>query len=103
MPKMSLKFVIAGSRNTMQIHEWGSSLPITFVIIIIIIIIIMIIIIVIIIIIIIIIIIDINECSPNPCQNGATCVDLVGSYRCDCKSGYTGSNCEEGGNRIAWL
>jgi len=39
---------------------------------------------------------DINECSPNPCQNGATCVDLVGSYRCDCKTGYSGTNCETG-------
>ena len=37
---------------------------------------------------------DINECALAPCQNGATCVDLVGSYRCDCKAGYTGSNCE---------
>ena len=23
-------------------------------------------------------------------------MDLVGSHRCDCKSGYTGSNCEAG-------
>ena len=38
--------------------------------------------------------VDINECAPDPCQNGATCADLVGSYRCDCKAGYTGSNCE---------
>ena len=37
---------------------------------------------------------DINDCAPDPCQNGATCLDLVGSYRCDCKAGYTGSNCE---------
>ena len=37
---------------------------------------------------------DINECVPDPCQNGATCVDQVGSYRCDCVAGYTGSNCE---------
>ena len=42
--------------------------------------------------------IEINECSPDPCQNGATCMDLVGSYRCDCKSGYTGSKCETGSN-----
>ena len=27
-------------------------------------------------------------------------MDLVGSYRCDCKSGYTGSNCETGYNYI---
>ena len=37
---------------------------------------------------------DINDCSPDPCQNGGTCVDLVGSYRCDCKTGYSGTNCE---------
>ena len=37
---------------------------------------------------------DINDCIPDPCQNGATCKDLVGSYRCDCVAGYTGSNCE---------
>ena len=28
--------------------------------------------------------IDIDECAPAPCQNAATCVDLVGNYRCDC-------------------
>jgi len=39
---------------------------------------------------------DINECAPVPCQNGGTCVDLVGSYRCDCKTGYSGTNCETG-------
>ena len=39
---------------------------------------------------------DINECSNNPCKNGATCVNLQGSYRCDCKSGYDGNNCENG-------
>ena len=40
--------------------------------------------------------IDINECMNNPCKNGATCVNLQGSYRCDCKSGYSGKNCETG-------
>ena len=39
---------------------------------------------------------DIDECVPAPCKNGATCVDLVGGYRCDCVPGYTGSNCETG-------
>ena len=43
---------------------------------------------------------DMNECSPNLCQNGATCVDLVGSYRCDCKPGYTGNNCQTGNKRL---
>ena len=39
---------------------------------------------------------DINECTNSPCKNGATCVNLDGSYRCDCKSGYSGDNCETG-------
>ena len=39
---------------------------------------------------------DINECAPAPCQNGGTCVDFVGSYHCDCKAGYSGTNCETG-------
>ena len=39
---------------------------------------------------------EINECSPNPCKNGAKCVDLVGSFRCECKPGFTGANCEKG-------
>ncbi|XP_044171676.1 uncharacterized protein LOC114977630 isoform X4 [Acropora millepora] len=37
---------------------------------------------------------DIDECSSNPCQNGATCVNLVGSYRCNCAPGYTGGTCQ---------
>ena len=42
------------------------------------------------------ILLDINECSRNPCKNGATCVNLKGSYRCNCKTGYTGITCERG-------
>ena len=41
---------------------------------------------------------EINECDPNPCENGGTCKDLENGYECDCdKSGdthYTGDNCE---------
>jgi len=37
-----------------------------------------------------------DTCANNPCKNGATCVDLQNSYRCDCKSGYTGGLCETG-------
>ena len=45
---------------------------------------------------------DINECTNNPCQNGATCENLQGSYRCDCKSGYNGNNCQTG-NKIIFI
>ena len=41
-----------------------------------------------------ILILDVDECVTDLCKNGATCADLVGSYRCDCPAGYTGSNCE---------
>ncbi|WAR19177.1 FBP1-like protein [Mya arenaria] len=37
---------------------------------------------------------DIDECSSNPCQNGATCVDAVNRYNCECAVGYTGDTCE---------
>lgn len=40
--------------------------------------------------------VDIDECVDEPCKNGATCLNLPGSYRCDCKSGYHGKNCEKG-------
>ena len=39
---------------------------------------------------------DINECSSNPCENDATCNDLVASYSCACAAGYTGERCETG-------
>ena len=39
---------------------------------------------------------DIDDCSPNPCDNGATCTDLVNSYSCTCVPGYTGHDCQTG-------
>jgi Notch-like protein len=43
---------------------------------------------------------DINECDPDPCQNGATCTETldgttptVGVYHCECVAGYTGYAC----------
>ena len=39
--------------------------------------------------------IDADECSPNPCFNGGSCVDGVHIYTCSCVAGYTGANCEK--------
>lgn len=40
--------------------------------------------------------IDVDECANTPCKNRAACVNLKGSYRCDCKFGYIGKNCQIG-------
>lgn len=35
-------------------------------------------------------------CKQNPCHNGGTCVDQADDkYKCVCKIGYEGKNCEE--------
>ena len=26
---------------------------------------------------------EINECDPDPCENGGTCIDMVNAYSCD--------------------
>lgn len=35
-----------------------------------------------------------NHCGSSPCWNGATCVDLLGDFRCDCAKGWSGQLCE---------
>ena len=37
---------------------------------------------------------DTDECTRNnPCQNGATCNNTLGSYNCFCAAGYSDKNC----------
>ena len=37
-----------------------------------------------------------NECLSRPCQNGGSCENLLGDYRCNCTSGFTGRQCDIG-------
>lgn len=37
---------------------------------------------------------DVNECDRSPCRNRGTCTNLRGSYRCACRPGYSGPDCE---------
>ena len=37
---------------------------------------------------------DIDECTPNPCQNGGTCIDGSNSFACQCPPGHIGMSCE---------
>ena len=36
---------------------------------------------------------NINDCDPNPCENGGSCTDGVDSYSCTCVAGYTSDDC----------
>lgn len=35
-----------------------------------------------------------SRCANNPCQNNGTCVFTCAAYTCQCRSPYTGTNCE---------
>ena len=39
---------------------------------------------------------DINDCSPDPCENGGICSDGVNTFTCTCDPGYTGPTCGTG-------
>lgn len=38
---------------------------------------------------------NIDDCQPNPCQNGGTCVDGVNGYNCTCTPTLMGKNCSK--------
>ncbi|PFX13708.1 Contactin-associated protein-like 2 [Stylophora pistillata] len=42
-----------------------------------------------------------SPCESAPCMNGGVCVPeyISNSYRCDCKPGFCGTHCKQGGNR----
>ena len=37
-----------------------------------------------------------DKCSPNPCQNGGTCVNGDNTYTCQCTGNFTGHSCHLG-------
>ena len=37
---------------------------------------------------------EIDECQSNPCKNNGTCIDLIGSFNCNCTAGFNGTQCE---------
>lgn len=38
---------------------------------------------------------DIDECTENPCLNGALCENTYGSYHCNCSHGFGGKHCTD--------
>merc|ERR1712167_54547 len=46
--------------------------------------------------------IDLDDCTPNPCENGGKCNDIGGnSYVCSCIEGWCEKNCDENCNECA--
>ncbi|XP_061593558.1 sushi, nidogen and EGF-like domain-containing protein 1 isoform X1 [Cololabis saira] len=37
---------------------------------------------------------EVNECLSQPCLNGGTCRNKIGSYQCVCKDGFSGNRCQ---------
>ncbi len=35
-----------------------------------------------------------EKCNPNPCMNNGECLNYGDTYKCVCKNGFTGKNCE---------
>ena len=43
------------------------------------------------------IVVDGDDCADSPCQNNASCIDLVGNYDCLCPQEFIGRNCSSKG------
>ncbi|KAL3832185.1 hypothetical protein ACJMK2_023848, partial [Sinanodonta woodiana] len=43
----------------------------------------------------------VDECNNFPCKNDGNCTNTIGSYMCDCSSGWTGVNCTTDINECA--
>lgn len=39
---------------------------------------------------------EINECLSQPCLNGGTCRNHIGSFQCECEEGFSGKRCQTG-------
>ena len=37
----------------------------------------------------------VNNCNPQPCFNGGTCLDKDNHYECQCKPGFVGAQCRK--------
>jgi len=42
----------------------------------------------------------IDDCVPDPCQNGGTCTDLVDDFECICSAGFQGKRCQHEGTKF---
>ena len=43
-----------------------------------------------------------DECASSPCQNTATCNDMIGGYNCSCAPGWNGTLCDTGEKEDKW-
>ena len=38
---------------------------------------------------------EVDECEGSPCENGATCIDMLAAFSCTCAPGWTGDTCAQ--------
>lgn len=46
---------------------------------------------------------DVDECLTEPCVNDGMCLNILGSYVCQCKEGFSGPRCEQGEEKDIFL